>query len=66
MTATVLRSGRPSEQSPEVAKLDPDTLVSVSGAVEGDVLADAQNRQSKKWYQTPEGHFFWAGVTDKP
>jgi hypothetical protein len=65
-TATVLRSGKPSATSPEAGKLDVETLVSVSGSVEGDVITDAQNRANKKWYQTPEGHFFWAGATDKP
>jgi len=38
--------------------LEADSLVSVTGAVEGDPLIDSQKRENKKWFRTPEGNFF--------
>ena len=64
--AVNLRSGRPSMTAPVIRTIPAGTLMHVVGSTEGDAVPDANNRVIRKWFQTLDGDFFWAGATDKP
>ena len=64
--AVNLRSGRPSVTASVVRTIPAGVLMHVVGSVEGDVVADSNNRPVSKWFQTLDDEFFWAGATDKP
>jgi hypothetical protein len=66
VAAANVRSGRPSVQSPVVRMLEPDTLLTVKGAVKGDSAVTAAGVSIDKWFVTPDDEYVWAGVTDQP
>jgi hypothetical protein len=65
-TATSLRSGAPNGTAPSAGEVAADTLVPVTGAVEGQEMPTGQGTSSKKWFRTMDGFYLWAGATDKP